>query len=137
MGLRGSREWFPTVPAPAPDENPGKFLTSEGKDRGSGNHSRPDWVSAYGPIDESHATITVMANPANPRHPCAVRLHPTKPYFCFAPMVAGEFQIRPGEEYVSRYRFCIYDGRPDLERNRALWADYSDPPLIAVEAAGD
>ena len=54
-----------------------------------------------------------------------MRLHPKMPYFCFAPMVAGEFQIEPDKPYVSRYRFIAFDGKVDSQRIEAMWKAYS------------
>ncbi|MCH5375252.1 MAG: PmoA family protein, partial [Planctomycetes bacterium] len=79
MALRGSRDWYSAEaerPSASADAIPGQFLTSEGKHRRDGNHSRPDWVSTYGPTGDGQSTITVMSHPQNFRHPQPVRLHP-------------------------------------------------------------
>lgn len=76
--------------------------------------------------------MTSLDHPDNFRFPQSVRLHPTKPYFCFAPMVDGPFEIGPQQTYTSKYRFYVYDGPKDVERNRRLWADYADPPQIVI-----
>lgn len=137
MALRAAREWFDPTGGNLKDDDPqtgtgAGFLTSEGKLRADGNHTRPDWVSTYGPIDGRYSTITIMSHPENFRHPQPVRLHPAKPYFCFAPMVLGEFSLKPGQPYVSRYRYCTAAGRPSPEQNRRVWSDYSKPPVIRV-----
>ncbi len=120
FAVRGAREW---LGQPESD-----FLTSEGKTRSDGNHTRPVWVEIHGLVDGAPAGVLVMSNPSNFRHPQPVRLHPSKPYFCFAPNVAGDFTIEPGRPYVSRYRIAVHDGPPDTEANRRLYAAYADPP---------
>jgi hypothetical protein len=145
MGIRGNRAWFdPTVKGNNPPD-PAKsgqsdFLTSEGKDRGNGNHTRPNWVDLSGRIGEVDGDddrdrsggIVLLDHPSNFRSPQPVRLHPNKPYFSFSPMVLGPFDIAPGQPYVSHYRFAIHDGKPDKKAIERLWHDYAEPPGVRV-----
>ena len=142
MAIRGNAQWFdpdyaeviqawekekkknPDAPAPSMPP-PGDFLTSEGKNRLDGNHTRPNWVDMFGKIDGENAGIAMLSHPSNFRSPQPVRLHPSKPYFCFSPVVLGEFQIAPGEEYISRYRYLVHDGKPDPVQLEKSWSDYS------------
>lgn len=101
------------------------MITSEGKKRIEGNHTRPDWVVMHGEVDGEPCGIAAMGHPDNFRHPQPVRLHPKMPYFCFAPMVAGAFRIEPGTPYVSRYRFIAFDGPPDPKRIEKMWKAYA------------
>ena len=59
------------------------------------------------------------------RHPAPVRLHPSKPYFSFSPMVLGDFTIAPGETYRARYRYLPHDGPPDPALLDAEWKRFS------------
>ena len=52
-----------------------------------------------------------------------------------APSQAGDWEIKPGEEYVSRYRFVVTDGKPDAALLERLWRDYAHPPRVEVYAA--
>jgi hypothetical protein len=137
MGLRGHRDWFdPSVKgnnAPDPARS-GKsdFLTSEGKNRATGNHTRPSWVDLAGLADGQPAGVALLDHPGNFGFPQPVRLHPNKPYFCFAPMVLGRFEIAPGREYLSRYRFVVHDGMPDAGALERYWRDYAEPPGVSV-----
>ena len=101
------------------------FLTSEGKHQHEGNHSRPRWVDMFGPIDGETAGIAVLCHPQNFRAAQPVRLHPHKPYFCYAPMVLGDFQITPGKSYVSRYRYLIHNGEPNVKAIDAQWQRFA------------
>ena len=101
-----------------------RFKTSEGKQRFEGNHSRPNWVDLSGLIDEKIAGVTVMGHPSNFRFPQNVRLHPSKPYFCFAPMVIGDFEIKPGEKYESRFRYIVHDGDVPSKTIQKTWQDF-------------
>ncbi|OUT58626.1 MAG: hypothetical protein CBB71_12995 [Rhodopirellula sp. TMED11] len=107
MAIRGNIQWL--LDKQATDRNPNgfRFLTSEGKDRLQGNHTQPNWVAMSGRIDGQPVSLAVLCSAENFRAPQTVRLHPSKPYFCFAPMVDGEFTIQPGQKYVSRYRYLV------------------------------
>src|SRR5262249_33736055 len=87
LAVRGHRGWL--------DPGESNFLTSDGKTRQDGNHTRPNWVELHGKIADKVAGVAILCHPDNFRAPQPVRLHPEKPYFCFAPMVLGEFQIEP------------------------------------------
>ena len=137
MGLRGNREWFdPTVKgnsAPEPAKSGrSDFLTSEAKDRATGNHTRPAWVDLSGQIGDGAGGVALLDHPDNFVFPQPVRLHPNKPYFCFAPMVLGTFEIVPGRPFISHYRFAVHDGPPDVQTLARVWYDYAEPPVVRV-----
>ena len=135
MAIRGTADWFIDDKKA---EQPGDFLTSEGKTRADGNHSRPKWVDMHGPYpDGSRAGVAIFCHPDNFRFPQWVRLHPSKPYFVFTPQVEEGFEIKPGEPYVSRYRYIVHDGKPDPELLDRLWNDYANPPKVRVGAGGE
>ncbi|MEO0476317.1 MAG: PmoA family protein [Planctomycetota bacterium] len=109
------------------------MLTSEGKSQKEGNHTRPDWVALFGEAvrhgetDTQLAGIAAMAHPDNKHGPQPVRLHPEMSYFCFAPMIHDGFQIKPGEPFISKFRFVTYDGKPDPKTLDAIWKQYASP----------
>jgi hypothetical protein len=41
-------------------------------------------------------------------------------------------EIKPGEKYVSRYRFVVHDGPADRAELDRLWNDYAHPPIVTV-----
>ena len=116
MAIRGTTQWLPENKESAA---PGIIQTGKGLDREQGNHSRPDQVTMHGPIDNGHAGVTIINDPENFRSPQWVRLHPSKPYFVFAPMVDEAFQITKSKPYVSRFRYLVFDGPPDEDLNRS------------------
>ncbi len=137
LGYRGNRQWYdPTAKGNDPPD-PAKsghsdFTTSEGKHQLDGNHTRPRWVDLSGEVDGKVGGLTILDHPSNFRFPQPVRLHPNMPYLSFAPEVLGEFQIVPGQKYVSRYRLIVHDGRPDPALIERLWDDYADPPRARI-----
>jgi hypothetical protein len=137
MGLRGSRAWFdPKARGDSPPDpsrsGRSDFLTSEEKGRADGNHTRPRWVDLSGLLEGRAGGVALLDHPDNFRFPQPVRLHPNKPYFCFAPMVLSSFTIEPGRPYVSRYRLDLHDGPPDAREIDRLWRDYAEPPRVRV-----
>ncbi len=124
MAWRGPAEWLGAASC--------EFLTSEGLSRADGNHSRPDWVCAYGAIDGEECCLAIFCHPDNFRAPQPVRLHPDKPYFVFTPPVLGAFEIAPGEPMRNRYRYVVHDGLPDAAFYERLWRDYSEPPTATL-----
>ena len=137
FGLRGNRQWLdPTAQgdaAPDPSKSGrSDFRTSDSKHRADGNHTRPRWVDLSGRVDGKVAGVSVLDHPSNFRFPQPVRLHPNKPYFCFAPMVDDAFTMTVGHPHVSRYRLLLHDGPPDQAAIERIWHDYAEPPKVRV-----
>ncbi len=125
MAIRGHRDWL--------DLEKGDFLTSEGKTRQNGNHSRPNWVSIHGRLKGADDySVTIFSDPRNFRAPQPVRLHPNKPYFVFAPLVLGPFEIGATQPYLSRYRYLIEAQTPNANLNQQVWSDVADPPKVLI-----
>jgi hypothetical protein len=130
LAFRGSKQWNRVDSAAYRTDM--QVMTSEGASRAEANHTRPRWVTAYGTIDEEPAGIAIMDHPGNFRFPQPVRVHPDMPYFCFAPMVEGAFEIGPSDEYHSRYRFFIFSGPPRTNAIEEVWRDYAEPPAVWI-----
>jgi hypothetical protein len=107
LGVRGSRRWNREDSTHYAGE--AEFLTSDDRTRVPANHSRPDWLAMYGPIDGATAGLRIYPDPANFRAPQFVRVHPEMPYFSVTPVVAEGFFIAPGGRYEQRYRFEVFD----------------------------
>jgi hypothetical protein len=102
-----------------------KFKSSEGGNRQEANHSRPNWLQMSGEIDGEKCGIVAMQHKENFRYPQPLRIHPKQAYFCFAPMVLGEFKIEPGKPYISQFRFVTFDGEISDEQLQSLWASFN------------
>ncbi|HKS43161.1 MAG TPA: PmoA family protein [Blastocatellia bacterium] len=124
IGFRGHRQWL--------DKDNCFFLTSEGKDRNNGHGTRARWCHIGGRIDGLFAGIAVLDHPANFRAPQPMRINPDQPFFCYSPSLMGQWEITPGKPYVSRYRFIVYEGRPDKAKLDRLWNDYANPPQVEI-----
>ena len=126
LGFRGNWSWN--------GKDKTFFLTSEGEtDRVKGNETRARWCHISGDVDGARAGIAILCHPDNFRAPQPMRLHPTEPFFCFAPSQLGDWEISPGNPYVSRYRFIIADGPPDQVELERRWNEYAHPPVITID----
>lgn len=152
MAIRGHDQWFsedaqaayrafeqqvktdPKTPRPPLDVMKHDFLTSEGQHQYDGNHSRPRWVDLYGPIDGEISGIAILCHPQNFRAPQPVRLHPSKPYFCFSPMVESAFVITPSRPFQSTYRFVVHAGEPDRKSIELEWKRFAEEAASTPDA---
>lgn len=121
---------------PADALEPSDFLNDLGSSREAGNHEHAKWVSLWGEIDGQPVSITVLGHKDNFRAPQAARLHPTKPYFCFAPCVDDEFIIDKKHPLKARYRYLVTDAMPDskwLEEQWQQWCGLDSDQAAAEE----
>ena len=126
LGFRGNWQWN--------GKDKTFFLTSEGEtDRVKGNETRGRWCHISGQVDGQIAGIAILCHPDNFRAPQPMRLHPTEPFFCFAPSQLGDWEITPGKPYISRYRFVVADGPPDKTELERFWNDYANAPTVKLE----
>lgn len=118
FGFRGTWDWNgPTVC---------RFLTSEGEtDRNKANEQRAKWCWVGDTVDGEVTGVTLLCAPENFRFPQPIRLHPSEPFFCFAPQQLGDMEIVPGTPYVSRYRVIVADGQPTREQAEAWWNEWT------------
>jgi hypothetical protein len=124
MALRGARGW---------GGDKGQFTTSDGKDRVAGNHTRPRWCDLSGEVDGQVAGLALMTHPANFRYPEPLRIHPSMPYMVYTPSQLGDWEIAPGQEQVSRYRFVVHDGATSVPMLEHAWHEFAEPVVVSVE----
>jgi hypothetical protein len=124
VGFRGHRDWL--------SKDNCFFLTSEGKDRSNGHGTRAKWCHIGGRVEGQLAGTAVLDHPGNFRSPQPMRINPDQPFFCYAPSQLGQWEIASGKPYISRYRFIVYDGPPDVVELNRLWNDYANPPQVTV-----
>lgn len=124
MSFRGTSAWDPSDIA---------FLTSDGKTRENGNETRADWVRIQGSIEGKPAGILILSHPDNYRAPQPIRIHSRMNYFVFAPQQLGPMSISPGESYISRYRYIVFDGLLEQEDIEVFWRNYSSPSRVELK----
>jgi hypothetical protein len=124
LGFRGSWEWE--------GEDGVEFLTSELKKRKDGHATAARWCIMTGAVKGKQASIGFLCSPKNFRFPQKMRIHPHEPFFCWAACQGGDFEIAPGDKYVSHYRFVTRDGKMGAAEAEARWRDYAEPPKVVV-----
>lgn len=128
MAYRGPVRWLLAADRSQGDgpkqREPNGFRNDLGSDRLQGNHQHARWVTLYGEVEGKPVSVTVLSHPDNFRHPQAARLHPTKPYFCFAPCVDGGFQISKQSPYSAAYRYLVTDSKPDADWLEQQWRKF-------------
>ena len=74
MAIRGNSQWLKEKGDLSIHSGDAQYLTSDGKDRWEGNHSRPNWVAFSGQIDGQDVSAAVFCSPKNFRAPQYVRI---------------------------------------------------------------
>lgn len=119
LGFRGNRGWNGAKSC--------RFLTASGlTDRLKVNTAKEPWCWVGGQVDGATCGVVILCHPANFRAPQPVRVHPTEPFFCYAPQQGGAMSIEPGKPYVARYRLIVADGEPDAAAIAKLAAGYAE-----------
>jgi len=127
FAVRGHRDWL--------GEEGAQFLTADRvSDRVQANASRSRWCAISGTVGDQIAGLAILDHPSNFRSPQPLRIHPTMPYFCYAPPQEGPFTIAVDQPYHASYRIIVFDGKPDPTAIDRLWTDFADPPGIEVVA---
>ncbi len=123
IGFRGHKDW----------DDPEKcfFLTSDGLGR-DGHATRARWAHMGGYSDDQLAGFAILGHPSNYRFPQPMRIHPSEPFFNFAPTQLGDMAILPGVPYVTKYRIVTNDGQPDEDLIDRLWRDFAYPPSVSI-----
>jgi hypothetical protein len=124
IGFRGSWNW---------EGKNVDFLTAEGRTRKRGHGTRSRWCDVSGDVDGKRAGVTIHGHPANYRFPQRIRIHPSEPFFNFAPVQSGDMEIVRGQPYVSRYRFVVHDDRMAPTEAERLWLEYAKPPEVRLK----
>jgi len=129
FGFRATADWKGETAA---------YLTSEGKTRKDAHATRARWCDVAGVSNGSWKGVTFFSNPQNFRHPEPMRIWPefdNDVFFNWAPEQAGDFEMKPDEDHVFRYRQYVHEGKIDIERTEQLWNDYAHPPKVEIETA--
>lgn len=128
FGFRATADWKGETAA---------YLTSEGKTRENGHATRARWCDTSGVSDGQWKGVTFLSHPKNFRHPEAMRIWPgfdQEVFFNWAPVQTGDFEMKPGEDHLFRYRQYVHEGKVDVARTEQLWNDYAHPAKITIEA---
>lgn len=135
MAFRGSRQW--NSDDTLHFKNPWQVVTDSGYGITEGNGKKAAYVSVEGTIDGRVSGVTVFGFPDNFRYPQSIRIHPSMPYWCYAPVADGAFAISPQQTYSSRYRYYVHDGSVDQQVVKQLYRAILHPPVVRVKVKAE
>ncbi|MDB5231904.1 MAG: hypothetical protein JWN76_2709 [Chitinophagaceae bacterium] len=130
LGWRATEKW---------NDTNSETLTSEGKTRKDADGSKARWVIVQGSIDDDYAGAVMMSYPTNYNYPEPLRIWPEKMngrgdvYANFSPTKDKSWALNPGQDYVLKYRFLVYNGHVSKERAEAAWQAFANPPVITIK----
>ena len=124
FGFRATTEW---------NKDNSDYLTSEGKTRKDGHATRARWCITQGKTSKGEAGIVFLSHPENYEHPEPMRIWPQGPiFFNFCPIQKKARTLEPGNDYVLKYRLCIFHGKADARQAERVWRDFAEPPAVKL-----
>lgn len=129
FGFRGNAQW---------NYKNSNYLTSEGKKRKDGHATRARWCIIHGRAKEGPAGVIFMSHPANHAHPEPMRIWNDNPkiFFNFCPIQKAAWTLKPGNDYVFRYRAYAFKGTVTAKDAERLWQDFAHPPKAVGKRLG-
>lgn len=130
LGWRATEKWN--------DDN-SEILTSEGKTRKDADGSKARWVIVQGNLDSDYGGAVMMSYPTNYNYPEPLRIWPEgmnghgDVYANFSPTKDKDWPLYPGNNYVLKYRFLVYNGKMTDQRAERAWQQYAHPPKVSVK----
>ncbi|MBN1973975.1 MAG: PmoA family protein [Sedimentisphaerales bacterium] len=131
LGWRATEKW---------DKNNSEILTSEGKTRKDADGSLARWCIVQGQLDDDYGGAVMMSYPANYNHPEPLRVWPENMmndrgdvYANFCPTKNMNWQLDPGQRYVLKYRFVVFNGHFTKEKAESAWQYYAASLKITVK----
>jgi len=129
LGWRATEKW---------DGKNSMMLTSEGKDRDHTDNTNARWVIVQGAIDDEYAGAVMMSNPPNYNYPEPLRVWNSATnkrgdvYANFSPTKDKDWPLFPGNDYVLKYRFVVFNGHFDKEKAEAAWHYFAHPAVVVI-----
>jgi len=130
LGWRATEKWN--------DEN-SETLTSEGKTRKDADGSKARWAIVQGSLDQDYGGAVMMSYPTNYNYPEPLRIWPEKMngrgdvYANFSPTKDKDWPLKPGHDYVLKYRFLVFNGKFTKEQAEAAWQNFAHSPEISIK----
>lgn len=131
LGWRATEKW---------NRDNSEILTSDGKVRKDADGSKARWVIVQGSIDQDYAGAVMMSYPSNYNYPEPLRVWPENAngrgdvYANFSPTKDKDWSLKPGQNYVLKYRFLVFNGHSSKEKAEIAWQSFAKPPVITVKS---
>ncbi|MDH5379375.1 MAG: PmoA family protein [Cyclobacteriaceae bacterium] len=130
LGFRATESWT--------NKNT-KILTSEGKDRKTGDATRARWCNIEETTAADSPGILFLSHIQNYSFPEPMRIWPEDAnggrgdvFFQFSPTRERDWEIKPGHSYGLKYRLIVYNGKLSTQRIEELWTDLNYPPSVKI-----
>ena len=130
LGWRATEKW---------NKDNSEVLTSEGKNRKESDGTTGRWFIVQGALDNDYGGAVMMSYPANYNHPEPMRIWPENSnkvgemFAMFAPTKNKDWLLNPGQTYMLKYRFVVFNGHFTKEKAEAAWQYFALPPIIKVK----
>jgi hypothetical protein len=130
LGWRTTEKW---------DNKNSEVLTSENLTRKNADGSKARWCIVQGAIDNEYAGVEMMSYPTNYNHPEPLRIWPENQngrgdmFANFCPTKDKDWLLKPGQNYVLKYRFLVYNNKLSKEKAESAWFYYANPPKINIK----
>ncbi len=131
FAFRGSKQW--NTDDSLHFKNQWHIQTDSMYNLSNANGKHAAYVNASGKINGESGGATIFGFPQNIRYPQAIRVHPTMPYWGYAPVADGPMMIVPGQTITARFRMYTYDGDPDQQKINQLLTDILHPVEATVQ----
>jgi len=130
LGWRATPEW---------NKDNSEVLTSEGKARKEADGSKARWCIVQGAVGGDYAGAAMLSYPGNYNYPEPLRVWPDNSngrgdmYANFSPTKDMDWPLKPGQNYVLRYRWLVFNGHLSKDRAESAWQYFSAPPGVTVK----
>ena len=129
VGWRTTEAW---------DKNNSEVLTSEGRTRRDADGSKARWCIVQGAVGGDYAGAEMMSYPGNYNYPEPLRVWPIDQngrgdmYANFSPTKDIDWPLLPGNNYVLRYRWVVFNGHFTKEKAESAWSYFSTPARVKI-----
>jgi hypothetical protein len=116
-----------------------EMMTSEGKTRQQIDGSTARWIYITGDTGSGRSGLLFMGHPDNFNSPEPLRIWDENAnggrgdaFINFAPTKNRDWELKPGERYLLRYRILSYEGEMTTETADRLWNDFAYPAAVVI-----
>ncbi len=130
LGLRATKEW---------NKDNSTIITSEGKNRKEADGSKARWCMVQGAVNNDFAGLVMMDYPTNYNYPEPLRVWPEDMnqrgdvFLNFSPTKNMDWLLKPGNDYLLKYRFVVFNDAFSKEKAEMAWRDFAEPPVINIK----
>ncbi|GHN02243.1 hypothetical protein WSM22_37320 [Cytophagales bacterium WSM2-2] len=129
LGWRATEKW---------KKDNSEVLTSESKTRKDADGSTARWFFVQGSLDNDYGGLAWLSSPENYNHPEPLRIWPEdsnkgEMFSMFAPTKNKDWVLQPGQSYILKYRFVVFNGHFTKEKAEDAWQRYAVKPKIEIQ----